>query len=232
MDMHTNSQINNQDFTSTDNNYTEITKDEFFNILFQKEDGTKITKALVNLFNTYKELNDKRYPVITTGKVESINEDGKISVKMITDDSETVETIGYINQTPFTINVNDYVKICKQTAGDKVNAWIIGVNNISNKEDAFIFVDHCLNYILRLQEEIQLLGESIKELSQAYEPIVETINVAISSDNIISINVPTIRINNTKMNSAISRINTLSSVNNDVNGQRKKLISINKGKKK
>lgn len=229
MDMYTNNQVDNQNVSAMEG-YKEVTKDEFLKELFKEEDNTQITKALTDLLSTQKKLNDKKYPVISTGRVVSINNDGKINVQILGDDSEIVESVGYINQTPFVVNVNDYVKICKQTAGDKVNSWIMGVNNIANKEDAFVIINYCLDYILQLQEEIDDLGKSIKELSQSFESTAETQTITVGTSS-TSVTVPIIKINSTKMNSSISRINTLNSVKKNIEKQKEKLSLINKGKK-
>lgn len=213
-------EVNNQ--KNIPQGYKEVTKEQFLKYLSTEEKNDKLTESLMSFVNNLQKSNDKRYPIITTGQVKGIRKDGKVTVQMIGDDSDVSETMGYLNQTPYELNENDYVKVCKQTGADKVNSWILAVNNINNKKDAMVFIEDCLQLILKLQEEINDLKDSIKFLSESY------ISTSVSIDGI---SVPTIKINGKKIDKSKSLLNQSSSVDNDVRIMQAELNKINQGKK-
>jgi len=154
MDMFTNNiQNSNNDSNNVQGmnipeGYEQVSQEEFIKAILAEDNYDEITKALDTLMQKNKVMNDKRYPVITTGRVEHSVGNSNVVVKMIGDDSEPTERVGYTNQTPFVINQGDYVKVCKQTASDGVNSWIMGINNPLNNKTAFNFLEDCINYIL------------------------------------------------------------------------------------
>lgn len=219
MDMITNNESNvNNEFQSLKNNvptgYKQLTKEEFLNRLSKKNNSNDLVEAFKLLVERMQASNDKRYPTITTGKVKGINDDGKLTVQMIGDDSDVTETVGYTNQTPYAINKDDYVKVCKQTAGDKINSWILAVNAPNTKKDAMIFIQECLEYILILQEEINDLKNSIQSLSGAYQ----------------SNNDGTITIKTKNINNCLKFLKKTDSVSNGVRISQEELKKINQGK--
>lgn len=205
--------------------YKEVSKEEFFKILSSGGNTENFTKALDLVVAKMEEKNDKKYPTITTGRVQSIKDDGKITVQMLGDESDATETVGYTNQTPFIVNQNDFVKVCKQTAGDKVNSWILGVNSINNKKDALVLLEKCFDCILMLQEEINDLKTSIQSLSDAYESTTDTITV-----DGTKISVPTIKIHGARINQTLQLLRNLKTVDNDVRIMKDELHKINQGK--
>lgn len=233
MDMFTNNiqnsnnDLNNVPGMNIPEGYEQVSQEEFIKAILAEDNYDEITKALDTLMQKNKVMNDRRYPIITTGRVENIKEDGKIMVKMVGDDSETTESVGYINQTPFTVNQNDYVKVCKQTAGDNINSWIFGVNNINNKKDALVFVEGCLNYILTLQEEINLLKESIRELANSI--IVTNISVGTGTTTTTT---EVAKLNQSQKSSALNILARLNNISASVNKEKQELQTINRGKKK
>lgn len=230
MDMYTNNifqnnNINNIDVTNNNsfNNvfpsgYQEVSQEDFLKAILKDEDSDKIAEEMLKLMHSNQQLNDKRYTSITTGIVQQINSDGKISVKMLGDDSDIIETVGYINQTPFTINQGDIVKVCKQTAGDKVNSWIIGVNNLNNKKDAFVLLEQCMNIIFSLQKQIIDLKNSITSLTEAY-------NFSTNTDG-----ETTVSVNNAQINKALRLVEQTKNVNQDIKNIKTELEQINQGK--
>ena len=219
MDMFTDENVStNTNDIIVPNGVQKVSKQELINALVEEdEDMNVFREALLNLLRKQRLSNDKRYPIITTGRVENINDNGKVVVKMVGDDSEVTESVGYLNETPFIVNKNDYVKVCKQTATDGVNSWIMGVNSLGNKKDAFIFIDNCLDYILQLQEQIDCLKKSIENMSQAY--VTKTVN-----------NITTTQINGTKMNISLDWLKKIVSIKEFVKTKKQEISKINRGK--
>ena len=208
-------EFNTNENNKVPNGYQQVSKEEFLEHLSKKNDGdNNLTEALRALVQRMQDSNDRRYPVITTGRVQGIHDDGKITVQMLGDDTDVTETVGYTNQTPYAINENDYVKVCKQTAGDKVNSWIMAVNQINNKKDAMVFIQDCLTCILILQQEINDLRNSIQSLSEAYQS---------NTDG-------TITIKTNRINESLNILKNLDNVNNDVRIMQDELKKINQGK--
>jgi hypothetical protein len=220
MDMFTNeNSLTNPNEITVPNGVQKVSRQELINALMEDDDDVNVLKeAFFNFIQKQRLSNDKRYPIITTGKVENINENGKIVVKMVGDDSEVTESVGYLNETPFTVNKNDYVKVCKQTAGDSVNSWIMGVNNLGNKKDAFVYIDDCFHYILQLQEQIDCLKQSIKTMSEIY----------VSKPN--SDGTTTTQINGSKRNTALNWLKKVVSISDFVKNKKQELEIINRGK--
>jgi len=225
MDMFTNNiQNSNNDSNNVQGmnipeGYEQVSQEEFIKAILAEDNYDEITKALDTLMQKNKVMNDKRYPVITTGRVEHSVGNSNVVVKMIGDDSEPTERVGYTNQTPFVINQENYVKICKQTASDGVNSWIMGINNPLNNKTAFNFLEDCINYILILQNEITSLKNSIQEIANSFTQ---------TEIKIGEITYKLATINASSLSYAQRNLSSLNNISEDANRTKENLEAINK----